>query len=53
MNYELKELNMNVFCGSWNRTIVEIPHTDKDSLQLTLTDYGTTSKETIGKGLIK
>ena len=47
----LKELNMNVFCGSWNRTIVEIPHTDKDSLQLTLTDYGTTSKETIGKSL--
>lgn len=47
----LKELNMNVFCGSWNRTLVEIPHTDKDSLQLTLTDYGTTSKETIGKSL--
>lgn len=47
----LKELNMNVFCGSWNRTIVEIPHTDKDSLQLTLTDYGTTSKEAIGKSL--
>lgn len=51
LSLSLKELNMNVFCGSWNRTIVEIPHTDKDSLQLTLTDYGTTSKETIGKSL--
>lgn len=47
----LKELNMNVFCGSWNRTIVEIPHTDKDSLQLTLTDYGDKSKETIANSL--
>lgn len=47
----LKELNMNVFCGSWNRTMVEIPHKDKDSLQLTLTDYGDKSKETIANSL--
>lgn len=47
----LKELNMNVFCGSWNRTMVEIPHKDNDSLQLTLTDYGDKSKETIANSL--
>lgn len=47
----LKELNMNVFCGSWNRTMVEIPHTDNDSLQLTLTNYGDKSKETIANSL--
>ena len=43
----LKELNMNVFCGAGQRTIVEIPHTDKDSLQLSLTEYGNKSTETI------
>ena len=47
----LKELNMNVFCGSWNRTMVEIPHKDNDSLQLTLTDYGDKSKEAIANSL--
>lgn len=48
----LKELNMNVFCGSWNRTMVEIPHKDNDSLQLTLTDYGDKSKEAIANSLM-
>ena len=31
--------------------MVEIPHTDKDSLQLSLTAYGDTSKEAITKNL--
>lgn len=47
----LTELNLNVFSGSWSRTMVEIPHTDKDSLQLSLTAYGDTSKEAITNNL--
>lgn len=47
----LTELNLNVICNAGSGTIVEIPHTDKESLQLTLTEYGSRSKETIANNL--